>query len=57
MEDLEYIQNRLLELINEIEDFRDTEAIRALSLNTIKDNLKSAIRTIDLVKYALEGRN
>lgn len=56
MEELNYIQNRLLELINEIDDFDNVEAIASLAMETIERNLKSAVCTIDLAKYALEGR-
>lgn len=56
MEELNYIQNRLLELINEIDDFDNVEAIASLAMETIERNLKSAVSTIDLAKYALEGR-
>lgn len=58
MENFEDMQNDLLRLANDIEEYRNgnTEAIRDLALKTVQDNIKSAVRTIDLVRYALEGR-
>lgn len=58
MENFEDIQNDLLRLCDEIEEYRsnNTEAIHDLAWKTIQDNMKSAVRTIDLVRHALEGR-
>lgn len=56
MEELNYIQNRLLEVLSEIDEFENTEAIGSLAMQTIERNLKSAVYIIDLARYALEGR-
>lgn len=58
MNDLKYIQKRLLEIISEIEDFQSQSPglITGLAWGTVRDNVKSAVLTIDLAEHALEGR-